>query len=114
MKRFQQILAESHIAAITIAVLLLWCLNGAFQALWAPVARVVGFVFTAVAILDVPYFSPTLTLADRFTLVSASAYLYGAIINFSAAWLLSRWVFGAGPVRSLTRYCKNLSESPDV
>jgi hypothetical protein len=114
MKRFQKILAESHIAAITIAVLLLWCLNGAFQALWAPFSRVVGFLFTAVAILDIPYISPTPTLADGFMLVTASNYLYGAIFNFSAAWILSKWVFGAGPVQSLTHYCKNLIASPHV
>ena len=60
MKRsLRQILDDSHIAAVTIAVLLLWSLDGAFQALWIPVSRAVGFLLTAVAILDIPYFSPT-------------------------------------------------------
>lgn len=108
MKRpFRQILADSDIAAVTIAVLLLWSLDGTFRALWGPVSRAVGFLFTAVAIFDIPYFSPTLTLADRFMFVTASAYLYGAVVSFTAAWLLSRWVYGVGPVRSLTRYSKN-------
>jgi hypothetical protein len=110
MKRsLRQVLVDSHIAAVTIAVLLLWTIDGAFRALWGPVSRVVGFLFTAVAILDIPYFSPTLTLADRFMLITASVYLYTAAVTFSAAWLLSRWVYGVGPVRSLTRYCKNLT-----
>jgi hypothetical protein len=108
MKRaLRQILDDSHIAAVTIAVLLLWSLDGAFQALAIPVSRAVGFLLTAVAILDIPYFSPTLTLADRFMLATASAYLYGAVVSFSSAWLLSRWVYGTGPIRSLTRYRKN-------
>ena len=108
MKRsLRQILDDYHIAAVTIAVLLLWSLDGAFQALWIPVSRAVGFLFTAVAILDIPYFSPTLTLADRFMLATAFAYLYLAVVSFSAAWLLSRWVYGTGPIRSLTRYRKN-------
>jgi len=108
MKRsLRQVLADSHIAAVTIAVLLLWSIDGAFRALWGPVSHAVGFLFTAVAILDIPYFSPTLTLADRFMLITTSAYLYTAAVTFSAAWLLSRWVYGIGPVRTLTRYCKN-------
>ena len=90
MKRpLRQILADSDIAAVTIAVLLLWSLDGTFRALWGPVSRAVGFLFTAVAIFDIPYFSPTLTLADRFMFVTAT-YLYGAVVSFTAAWLLSR------------------------
>ena len=108
MKRsLRQILDDSHIAAVTIAVLLMWFLDGAFRALWIPVSRAIGFLFTAVAIFDIPYFSPTFTLADRLTLATASAYLYGAVVSFSAAWLLSRWIYGTGPIRILTRYRKD-------
>ena len=83
MKRsLRQILDDSHIAAVTIAVLL-WSLDGAFQALWIPVSRAVGFLFTAVAILDIPYFSPTLMLVDPFMLATASADLYLAVVSFS-------------------------------
>jgi hypothetical protein len=105
MKRsLRQILADSHIAAVTIAVLLLWSLDGAFHALWESVSRVLSFLGTAVAIFDIPYFAPTLTFEDRVSLVTASAYLYEAMVSFSAAWILSRWVYGVGPVRSLNRY----------
>ncbi len=107
MKRpLRQVLADSHIAAVAIAVLLLGSLDGAFDALWEFVSRAVGFLGTAVAIFDIPYFSPTLTLADRSLLAIAFAYSYSAVMSFSAAWLLSRWVYGVGPVRSLTRYWK--------
>jgi hypothetical protein len=107
MKRsLRQVLADSHVAAVTIAVLLLWSLDAAFRALWLPVSHVLGFLFTAVAILDIPYFSPTLTVTDRVMLVTASAYLYGAVVSFSAAWVLSRWVYGIGPFRSLTGCCR--------
>jgi hypothetical protein len=102
MKRsLSQVLADSHIAAVTIAVLLLWSLDGTFRALWIPVSRAVGFLFTAVAIFDIPYFSPTLTFADRLMLISTFYFLYSAIVSLLAAWLLSRWVYGVGPIRSL-------------
>lgn len=105
MKRsLREILADSHVAAIAVAVLLLWFLDGAFRAVWTPGSRVVSFLFTAIAIFDIPYFSPTLTIADRSILIMAFSYLYSAIVSLSAAWLLSRWVYGVGPLRSLTGY----------
>jgi hypothetical protein len=103
----RQILADSHVAAVTIAVLLLGALDGVFRALWGLGSRVLTFLFMTVAILDIPYFSSTLTLADRSMLIVAFYYLYGAVVSLSAAWLLSRWVFGVGPFHSLNRYWKN-------
>jgi hypothetical protein len=100
----KEVLADSHIAAVAIAVLLLWSLDGIFRALWSPVYRVLGFLFTAVAILDVPFISPTLTGEDRLMLITTFLYFCAAIISFSGAWLLSRWVYGVGPLRSLVRY----------
>jgi hypothetical protein len=110
----RQILADSHIAPVTIAVLLLWSFEGAFRALWEPLSRVVGFLSTAIAIFDIPYFSPTPTLTDRIMLMTALVYLYNAVVSLSAAWFLSRWVYGVGPVRSLTRYRESLIGRKDV
>jgi hypothetical protein len=103
--RLRQTLADSHVAAVTIAVLMLCSLDGAFRALWEPVSRVLGFLFTAVAILDIPYFSRSLTLADRSMLIMASTYAYSAVASFLAACLVSRWVYGVGPIRVLAGYC---------
>ena len=100
-RSLRQVLADFHIAAVTIAVLVLYSLDGAFRALWIPVSRAIGFLFTAIAILDIPYLSPTLTVADRMMLISAIDSLYSAIVSLSAAWLLSRWVYGVGPIRAL-------------
>lgn len=115
MKRsLRDALAESHTAAVAIAVLLVWSLDGAFRALWDPAFRAVSFLFTAIAIFDIPYFSPTLTIADWFTLTTTLFYLYSAIISFSAAWLLSRWVYGVGPLRSLMSYRSKLTGRHDA
>lgn len=66
-----------------------------------------GFLFTAGAILDIPYLS--FTLSERAILVTTFFYLLGALINFFAAWLVSRWVYGVGPLRSLSTYRSRLT-----
>ena len=115
MKRpLRETLADTHIAAVTIAVLLLWALDGAFKALWEPLSHALGFLFRAVAIFDIPYLSSTLTSRDRLSLFILGANFYWALVNFFAAWLLSRWVYGSGPLNTLSRYSKNISGSKNV
>ena len=100
--RLREVLAQSNVAAVTIAVLFLWALDNAFRALWGPVSRVGTFVYTAVAILGVPYFNPRLDWSDRTMLMMTLLHLSGAVVYLLAAWLLSRWVYGMGPLRSLS------------
>ena len=98
----RDILVDSHVAVATIAVLLLWSMDGAFRALWPLLSRASQWLFTAIAILDIPYFS--MTIADRSMLLFSAWYFYGAIVSFSAAWILSRWVYGVGPLGNLVGY----------
>ena len=107
-------LAESHVSAVTIAVLLIWSLDSGFQALWGPLSRAVRFLFTAVAILDIPYFSTSFNGEDRILLNSTLLYLFHFLITLAAAWLLSRWVYGEGPLRSLGTYGNRLIRSKHV
>lgn len=97
----REVLVDSHVGAVAIAVLLLWALNGAFLALWGPVSRVGTFLYTAVAILGIPYFNPRLDWADRTMLMTTLFYFIGALVNLVAAWLFSRWVYGVGPLQCL-------------
>jgi hypothetical protein len=97
----RQALADSNVAAVTIAVLLLWSLDSVFRGLWDPVFDLGVFLFTAVAIWDIPYLSPTTTTTDRAMLIITCSFLYSSIVCVSAAWLLSRWVYGIGPLRCL-------------
>jgi len=100
-RSLRQVLADSHVATVSIALLLLWSLDAAFRGLWDPACRVGAFLLTAIAIRDIPYLSPGGTAVDRFMLISTFYFLYSAIVCLSAAWLLSRWVYGTGPLRSL-------------
>jgi hypothetical protein len=99
----KQILADYHVSAVAIAVLIYWSLYWGFSALWGPLGRAASFLFTAVAILDIPYGSSTFTTADRLMLTTTLAFLFNALVCLAAACLLSRWVYGAGPLRSLSK-----------
>ena len=105
----REVLRASHVSAVAVVVLLVWSFEEAFRGLLGPLWRAADFLITAVAILDIPYFSRTLTVVDRLMLITAFSYLLGAIGNLAAAWLLSRWVYGLGPFRCLNRYYTGLA-----
>lgn len=96
-------LADYHVSAVAIAVLLFWALYWGFTALWSPLAHAAGFLFRAVAILGIPFGSFTYTGADRLMFTTTLAFLFNAFVCLAAAWLLSRWVYGTGPLRSLRK-----------
>src|SRR6266487_4644827 len=100
----RKILADSHVSAVAIAVLLFWSLDYAFWALWGPLSPAANLLFKAVTILDIPYFPRTFTITDRFTLFITFSYLLNSLVCLAAAGLLSRWVYGMGPLRSLSKY----------
>jgi hypothetical protein len=97
----KEILAEYQVSAVAIAVLLYWSFYWGFSALWSPLARAASFLFTAIAILDIPYHY--FTGADRLMLTTTLVFLFNAFVCLAAAWLLSRWVYGTGPLRSLSK-----------
>jgi hypothetical protein len=104
----REILIESHVAAIAIAVLLLGLLEFGFRALCTLLWPVATYLLTAVAIFDIPYFSRTFTLEDQYILVTTMSFLLGALANLAAAWVLAYWVYRVGPMRSLTQHYAHL------
>lgn len=104
-RSLREVLADSHIAAITIVSLLLGAIDCAFQAIWWPLIQLAEFLATAVAILDIPFISWG---RNRYLLINACIYLLSAVMNLAGAWFLSRWVFGVGPFRSLSSYHNKL------
>lgn len=105
----RKVLADSHVAAVTIAVFLFWSVDSAFWALRSPLSRVFNFIVTALAILGVPYSTWTSTTADRLTTYIPLVFLLDSLAYFAAAALLSRWVYGVGPFRSLREYRARLA-----
>jgi hypothetical protein len=104
-RTFRQILAESCIPAVTIVVLIIWALDSGVRALKAPLFGVTDFVINAMAIRGIPYGSGRFFWGPWITPLS---YAFTALIYLGAAWILSRWVFGMGPLRSLRECCAKL------
>lgn len=110
MQSIRKALADSHVAAVTIAILLLWCIDGAFRSFCPPLLGAVNDVAMAVATLDVSYLYPRLSYAASFELTISCLYLYAAVVSFSAAWILSRWVYRTGPFSVMRQYQARFKE----
>jgi hypothetical protein len=108
---FRGVLADSHIAAVTIVVLLLRGLESGVEALQGPLFRCVDFLINVVAIRGIPYGSGTFTLID---LTIPLVHLADAVTAFTAAWILSRWAYGLGPFCSLSKCRARLKRRSDV
>jgi hypothetical protein len=99
------------VADVAIVWLLVQSLSLTFEVIWPPIGRAVGFVFMTIAILDIPYHSSGFSLAGRMELIQLSNSVISAFGAAASAWLISRWVYGAGPIRSLSVRCKKLKRS---
>jgi len=94
---------------VAVAVLLLWSFDSVLDALWDPIFSAISFLITAVALLGLPYIPPQFSFSQRSMLISTSFYLLEALICFAAAWILSHWVYGMSPLRSLKSYGERLA-----
>ena len=103
---FRSALADSHVAAVAIAVLLIGALDGIVQGLAQPIYRATSFLVTAIAILDIPYISGNLNSAE---MLITGYYLFSTLVALAAAFSLSHWVYGSGPFRVFTAYCRRLT-----
>ena len=100
-RSLREMLADSHVAAIAIVLLLLWSIDWGFRSVLILVSSVGEYVVTAIAIVGIPSGSPFIA---RGTWVSAWLDFVPALSILLAAWILSRWVYGLGPLRSLGAY----------
>jgi hypothetical protein len=112
--QLRQTLADSHVAAVAISVLLFWSISWAVPAFWGPFLCLFEFLATAVAARDISVSSAKLDAADWVMLMNTCFFFVNAVITFAAAWLLSRWVYGEGPLRSLRRYRGRLARRSHV
>jgi uncharacterized membrane protein len=108
----RKVLIDSHVAAVVVAFLIFYSLSfaiKAFSALWRPAFTAFMFLITAVAIRGIPYIHRTLDPLTRLNLLIALSNLLIALAMWAAAWLLSRWVYGTGLLRTLSSYRSKLS-----
>lgn len=110
----REVLADSHVAAVAVAVLLLSVLGDVGRALLQPLLETAEYLVTAVAIRDFPYPSLASALTGRIMLTTTLALLSKAAITFAASWLLSHCTSGAGPLRVLSNYRARLAGGKNV
>lgn len=72
------------------------------------------FVFDAIAIHDIPYYTVALSAKDRLELVTLIGNLIACITAAASAWTLSRWTYNVGPIRSLNQWVNTLRRSIHV
>jgi hypothetical protein len=96
----RKLLADSHIGAVSIAVLLFWALDSIFLALWEPLYAAGSFVLKAIAILDIPL----MTFSTEYLLILVFSYTVEATASLIVARLLSKWLYGVGPLQCLMNF----------
>jgi hypothetical protein len=99
----REVLANSHIAAVAIVVLLVWSVSSGVPAVGRPLLAVVSYFGQMVAIHYNPsvYDVGDLSVFYWFSQISTITDFLEAVILFTAAWALSRWAYKMGMCRSL-------------
>lgn len=104
MKSLRETLANSHVSAIAIAVLIFYSFDFLVRAFLYVSPRIVDFIATAVAVRGMPYISPRSSVLEQFGLLPPLYSFFAAALSFASAELLSRWVYGVGLFACLRRY----------
>jgi hypothetical protein len=99
------------VAAVAIVFLLFWSIESGLTALYwlfsIPFMNFWGaFDFSVFYISDISYALEAFvtSLSRQLTNGVVLIFLLNSIVCLIGAWFLSRWVFGLGPVRSLSTY----------
>lgn len=100
-------LVDSRVAAITVAMLVIVSGANLVLALRIPALLIGELLGTAAAIQDVPYIPHALDPFTRMKLIISALNLADAFLMLGAAWILSRWAYGFGPIYCL-RSCRNI------
>jgi len=104
-----KILIDSHISAVAIAVLLAWSITYGSLALSYLLVLAGEFLFSLVSDVSTWWRDGLMPssgemLFDRVLFVRALEYLFRTLVVFGAAWIVSRCVYGAGPLHSLSQH----------
>ena len=108
---FRKMLGHSHVAAITIAMLLMF---SSLRAIQEPALRVSVFVGTAMAIGDFSRIPHSFYPFTRLKLLVSALDFAEALLGFGVAWGLSKWVYGVGPLRCLRGYGNKIRRTAHV
>lgn len=105
-RSLREVLADSHVAVATVAILLFWCLVLVFRAVLGPLYEVAVFIIWTVSVGSSPY-RPFSEL-NGFRLLTSLIDLSIACFYFFSAWLLTRKTYRLNPFELLTAYARRL------
>ena len=91
----------SRVGAVAIAVLFFLAVVDAFYAVWLPLSAVLAYLTTPTMMLGVPLHPAGLTFQEHVLLTTAFPDFIFAAVSIVAGVALSRFVYGAGPIRVL-------------
>lgn len=100
------VLAESHVAIVAIVMLVFGSIACLCQLVWFPFSRVPNFLsdvfvfFPGVQYADIQY-AYSRDLRSIFGLQPFFLFVGVAIVYLIAAWVLSLWIYAAGPIEAL-------------
>ena len=120
LARLRKAFADSHIAAITVAILLFELIGAAFVVVLPAVSHILYGVVRNVEMRHDPFFHPPLDTAPDYALLESQLLGLVLFVCFSllAAWALCQWAFEAGPFSSLARLrnclSKEIAEKPNA
>jgi hypothetical protein len=107
----RNVLAESHVAPIAIAILMARAIVGMVDGLALPIGSgifsAVVFVLAAITEREMPS-APRLDFTGLLVLTKNIGSSEVAATCAIAAWLLARLVFGTGPIRFLRTACSEI------
>lgn len=107
LSALRKVLIDSHVAGVTVAALLFSSIGAFYLAADRLVYRVVLFI-QLIANHPLSTALRKLESEDPGMLAITLACLLGGAAILLAAWMVSRWVYGVGPLRSLGRYRNKL------
>jgi hypothetical protein len=106
---FRSKLAETHIAVVAVAVLVMWSLDGFFRLAWISLSAALWLIAKAADFLNIPY---VFDVAQSLTRTNSSI-VGGTFFNFlsplTCALLISRSVYGVRPFRALKETISHFS-----
>ena len=95
-------MADSHISAAAIVALYLRSIDEGIGAISNLLSHPLSTLFPSKTTLDT--IVPLIAYVDTFRLIDLISQVFVVLVGLAGAWLLSRWVYGVGPLRALNRY----------
>jgi hypothetical protein len=106
-------LAESHVAAIAIAILMFWASGGLVSIVGPLFEAVVRFLFFAVGAVDLSFgLTAFRDLRNEYQVLGLGIAF--SLLEFVGAFLVAKFVYGAGPIAVLVKYGAHLGRNNHV